>query len=345
MDTEFFRVGRSVVVRLNRPQVLNALAPHQFTDIHDALRGWRDDDGVELVILEGAGDRAFCAGGDVKRVWENRRDGAHDANRALFRTEYALDRYIHRYPKPVVSLLDGLVMGGGAGLSLNGRFQVVTEKTVFAMPEAILGFFPDVGGSHFLNRAPGQLGLYLGLTGARLGGADLIAAGLASHHVPSARIAELRAALTEEGVAALDRFHQPVTGALYPERLPLIDACFGADDVGEILKRLEGRDEVWLQEARNAMLAAAPLSLAVIFRQLTGARGLDFEAAIAREYRMACGFLNGDTFAEGVRALLVDKDRNPRWVPATLAEVTDSEVERHFLPVADELFAVERDLT
>ena len=340
MDTEFLRVGRWGVVRLNRPQVLNALGPAQFPEILDVLRRWNDDDDVQAVLLEGAGDRAFCAGGDIKAVWENRQRGADDDSRTLFRTEYTLDRHIHRYGKPVVSLLHGIVMGGGAGLSLNGRFQVVTDNTVFAMPEAVLGFFPDVGASHFLNRAPGRLGLYLGLTGARLGAADMVAAGLASHHVPLEHFPRLRQALADSSrpvAEILDEFHQPPGRGVYHDRLELIDACFGGASVGEILAALEARPEEWLQQARALMLAESPLSLAVIHRQLTGARGMDFEAAIAREYRMACAFLEGDGFIEGIRAALVDKDRKPRWHPANLDRITEEEVERHFRPLRDEL--------
>lgn len=347
METEFVRVGALGVVRLNRPQVLNALGPGQFPAIARQLRAWADDPAVGAVVLEGAGGRAFCAGGDIKVVWEGRRRGDHAGNRALFRAEYGLDRLIHRYAKPVVSLLDGIVMGGGAGLSLNGRYQVTTERTIFAMPEAAIGFFPDVGATHFLSRCPGRLGLTLGLTGARLGAADMLWAGLASHHVPSTGLEALKAELARAAAGAdpaasvaevLDGAHvAPAGPALWPGRMAVLDRCFGAGDVAAILAAVAKRDEDWLAEAHALMAAASPTSLAVIFRQLEEGRGLSFEAAIAREYRIACAFLAGDEFAEGIRAAVVDKDRRPRWNPPTLAEVLAIGTDRFFAPVADEL--------
>ena len=238
-------------------------------------------------------------------------------------------------------------MGGGAGLSLSGRYQVVTERTVFAMPETAIGFFPDVGASHFLARTPGCLGLYLGLTGMRLDAADMVWAGLASHHVPSARLETLKERLSyaatspkpDEAIREeLDKAHVAPGQASYTERLELIEQCFSpvAGVVG-IMDALAGRREPWLVQARERMAAASPTSLAVTYRQLTKNRGMSFEEAISREYRMACAFLAGDEFAEGIRATVVDKDRAPRWDPSTLAKVTSEDVDRFFHPVEDEL--------
>ncbi|HTH16483.1 MAG TPA: enoyl-CoA hydratase/isomerase family protein [Magnetospirillum sp.] len=346
METEFYRHGGLGVVRLNRPEVLNALGPAQFPAILAQLKAWMADDGVGAVLLQAAGERAFCAGGDIKAVWEAHRRGEGEFSRALFRREYTLDRFIHRLPKPIVSFIDGLVMGGGAGLSLNGRFQVATERTVFAMPEAAIGFFPDVGATHFLSRAPGRLGLYLGLTGVRLSGADLVWAGLASHHARSGDLPSLKAELARAAgaadpqaaiAAALDNAHVPPGDSRLARDQAAIEACMAAEDVATVIARVAESEGAWAKVARERLAGASPTSLAVIFRQLTEGRGLEFEAAIMREYRMACAFLAGHEFYEGIRAAVVDKDWRARWSPANLADVTEALVERHFAPLGREL--------
>lgn len=346
METEFFCQGALATIRLNRPHVLNALGPAQFPEIHRQLTAWVADDGVGAIVVEGAGGRAFCAGGDIRAVWEARGRGEHAANRALFRAEYSLDRQIHRLRKPIVALLDGIVMGGGAGLSVNGRFQVTTERTVFAMPEAAIGFFPDVGATHFLSRCSGWVGLYLGLTRARLGAADMLWAGLASHHVPSARLPDLkrdlmRAAASADPTSAvretLDRAHVLPPGGDLPERAEVIDRCFGGGDVLGVLAGLSAEVVPWAEQAATRMVAASPTSLAVIYRQLVEGRRLSFEQAIAREYRMACAFLSQNDFAEGIRAAVVDKDWRPHWRPGTVDDVLETTVDRYFAPVEDEL--------
>lgn len=346
MDTEFFRHGALGVIRLNRPQVLNALGPEQFPAIHRQLAEWAADEGIGAVVVEGAGDRAFCAGGDIRAVWDGRARGDHAGNRALFRAEYTLDRFIHRYPKPYVALLDGIVMGGGAGISVNGAFQVTTERTLFAMPETAIGFFPDVGGTHFLNRCPGRIGLYLALTGTRLRASDMLWAGLGSHHVPSIKLTELTTELAAAAGAGdpwgavrecLDRFHVPAPPAQLPADAAEIDACFAADDPAVILDMVAARLAPWARAAHERLSQASPTSLAVTCRQITGGRGLSFEQAMIREYRMASAFLMGHEFYEGIRAAVVDRDWRPRWSPDTIAQVDAAQVERHFVPVADDL--------
>lgn len=346
MDTEFFVRGALATIRLNRPMVLNALGPEQFPAILRQLAAWKDDPAVGAIVVEGAGDRAFCAGGDIRAVWENRQRGNDAGNRALFRTEYTLDRFIHRFPKPYVALLDGIVMGGGAGISVNGAFQVVTERALFAMPEAAIGFFPDVGATHFLNRCPGRIGLYLGLTGARLQAADMLWCGLASHHVPSTGLTELKAALAQ-AAAASDPWSAvrevlaaaadaPSPGWL-PAAAPAIDACFGGATISDVAASVAAHPAPWAQEAMGRMTAASPTSLAVVFRQLVEGRGLSFEQVMAREYRMASAFLAGDDFYEGIRAAVIDKDWKAGWRPGTLAEVDGASVDHYFAGVADEL--------
>lgn len=346
METECFRLGALGVIRLNRPQVLNALAPEQFPAITRQLRAWADDDSVGAVVVEAAGERAFCAGGDIRAVWEGRARGDMAGNRALFRAEYTLDRLIHRYSKPYVALINGIVMGGGAGISVNGAFQVVTERASFAMPEAGIGFFPDVGGTHFLGRCPGHVGLYLGLTGTRLNAADMLWAGLASHYVPSMRLTDVRAALAEAAAAAdawaavrhcLDSFSAPLAHSDLAAAAGEIDDCFGGRDIFEVASAVNAHTSAWAQTAARRMAKASPTSLAVIFRQLTEGRQLSFEEVMAREYRMASAFLAGNDFYEGIRAVVIDKDGKPCWNPATLAEVDTAAIERHFVCVDDEL--------
>lgn len=347
LETEFIRRGALGVIRLNRPQVLNALGPAQFPALHRQLAEWADDPRIGAVMVESAGGRAFSAGGDIRAVWEFRRRGEHGANRALFRAEYRLDRLIHRYPKPYVALIDGIVMGGGAGISVNGAFQVATERTVFAMPEAAIGFFPDVGATHFLSRCPGRVGLYLGLTGARLGVADMAWAGLASHTAPSTGLTALKDSLAAAAASTdpwsavretLDAVHTALPGGGLAEIACEIEQCFAADSIGQILEAVSSYGAEWAQDATDRLAAASPTSLAVILRQLgEEGRTLDFEQVMAREYRMASAFLAGEEFAEGIRAAVVDKDWRARWTPGSVAEVTPELVARHFAPVADEL--------
>lgn len=335
MDTEVSRLGRLGIVRLNRPHVLNALAPAQFSVIHRQLAAWAADDSVGAVLFEGAGDRAFCAGGDIRAVWDARARGEHSFNDHLFRDEYRLDRLIHHYAKPIVSLLDGIVMGGGAGISINGRFRVATERCVFAMPEAAIGFFPDVGATHFLSRCPGAVGLFLGLTGARLGAADMLWAGLATHYVPSEGLAALKGVLAECASVeeALDHAHREPGLAPLAGEAALIERCFVQDDIYTIVATVAGLNNRWAA----SLAAASPTSLAVIFRQLTEGRGLDFDTAIRREYTLARRFLEGHDFYEGIRAVVVDKDKAPRWQPASVALISDAYVNEYFVPLGEEL--------
>lgn len=340
-ETLFRRDGRLGHIVLNRPQVLNALSPAQYLDLDERLYAWAGDPGVGLVLIEGAGGRAFSAGGDIRAVHEAWRRGDHEFNRALFRREYELDRRIHHFAKPYVSILDGIVMGGGAGISVNGRFRVATERMQFAMPEAAIGFFPDVGATHFLNRCPGRLGLHLGLTGARLGATDALWAGIATHYVPAAACDDLctqltRAAGSAEPLAAacsvLDAAHRDPGPAPMAAVAAEIDRAYGAERVPDIVDALAAAPGAWAAEARDALAARSPFSLAVIHRQLTAGRTLGFDDAIQREYRLACSFLAGHDLYEGIRALVVDKDRQPRWRPASLAEVDPAAVEAAFEP-------------
>lgn len=331
-------LGRIV---LNRPKVLNAISPAQFAELDVTLARWAEDDAVKVVTIEGAGERAFCAGGDIRAVYVGWKRGEHAANRDIFRREYRLDRRIAHYGKPYVALIDGIVMGGGAGVSVNGRFRVATERTQFAMPETGIGFFPDVGATHFLGRCPGRINLYLGLTGTRLGPADALWAGLATHFVPSTDLAALRVALAAAASSAdpagavpdvLARFHRDPGPAPLAERAAAIDRCFAAPSVRDIVSELVADGGAWAWDAMEAIADKSPTSLAVTLVQLREGQGLAFDDAIRREYRLACRFLAARDLYEGIRALVVDKDRAPRWGPETLAEVDEATVAEYFSP-------------
>lgn len=348
-ETLFAQGDGLATITLNRPQVLNALSPGQFGTLAAQLGEWATDDSVGAVLIEGAGERAFCAGGDIRAVWDARLRGDDAFNRRLFAEEYALDSRIHHFPKPYVSILDGIVMGGGAGVSVNGAFRIATERTLFAMPETAIGFFPDVGATHFLSRLPGWTGLYLGLTGARLGPADCLWAGLATHYVPAAGLEALRRDMKRAAnsgdahgaiQAVLAAAHQSPGEGQLAGISHAIDCCFGRPDLDGIMAALEAENTEGSRKILASMRASAPLSLAVTYRQLTEGKWLAFDDCMRREYRLACRFLDGRNFYEGIRALVVDKDRQPRWSPTTLSEVTDVMVSAMFTSLGENELAL-----
>jgi enoyl-CoA hydratase len=339
------RTGGLGIVTLNRPRALNTLSLAMYRRFDPALAAWADDPAVHAVLVRGAGGRAFCAGGDVVAIYEGRVQTAApgDYTADFFREEYQLIRRIHRLPKPVIALMDGATMGGGAGVAVNGRFRVATERTVFAMPEVHIGLFPDVGASRFLNLCPGRIGLYLALTGKRLGAEDSFYCGFATHFVPHERLDELTLALAElawagdaraEVETVLARFSGPPGPPPLAPLRPAIDRCFAGGSVETIVERLAAEPGEWAREAREAMARASPLSLKIVSRQLA-LRVADVEAALALEYRLTQHCMAGHDFFEGIRALLVDKDRAPRWQHGSLGEVSDAEVESYFAPLGD----------
>ena len=339
------RDGSVLHIELNRPRALNALTLPMIRKIDPVLAAAQADPDVACVVITGAGDRAFCAGGDVRAIAESLPDKASTLSQDFFREEYVLNRRIHRYPKPYVALIDGVSMGGGFGVSVHGRFRVCTEKLTFAMPETTIGLFPDVGGTWFLTRCPGEVGTYLALTGRRVKLADALYCGYATHAVPSGDVATLRQALFEQaprdraGVdAVIARF------AAAPEPPPLaehrrtIDRCFAFDTVEQIVRALAQDGGDWGAEIVRELGQKSPTSLKVTLRQLRGGRGLEIEDVLIREYRMTQRFMAAHDFAEGVRALLIDKDQKPRWRPSGLAEIDAATVEAYFAPLgADDL--------
>jgi enoyl-CoA hydratase len=332
------RNGPVVTATLNRPQALNALSLDIIEGLTAALPGWEADEAVQAIILRGAGDRAFCAGGDIKAAYyagqEWLRNGGDDAFVShFFRLEYRLNRALFHCRKPIVALMDGITMGGGFGLAGQARFRVATEKTLFAMPETAIGFFPDVGSIWHLNRAPDRLGHYLAVTGNHVPADDMIAAGLAEAHVPSAQIPALYDALCagEEPQAAIARFATPPVPGRLREQAGLIAAAFAAPDIDGILARLRTAGPFGVETA-DAIATRSPTSVKLALAYINRMRGQDFDAVIAHDYRIAQHILKGHDFYEGVRAMVIDKDRQPRWNPDSLAGVSDQAVAAFFAP-------------
>jgi enoyl-CoA hydratase/carnithine racemase len=315
------REGRIGRLTLNRPKALNALDLPMIEALAAALDAWRDDPAVHAVVIEGAGERAFCAGGDIRAVRDHALAGEHDAIRAFFATEYALNQAIAEYPKPYVALIDGICMGGGIGVSVHGRIRIASEHAMLAMPETAIAMFPDVGGSYFLPRLPGRLGMYLGLTGTRVSGAEAVHAGLATHFVPRARLGELTAAIAADGMGVIAGFAEPLPPSTLSTHRAAIDHCFAANSVMEIVDRLRHDGSSWA-EATLAELARMSPS-AVLWSHEIIRRGASQTLAhcLAAELNLTRHVTSHPDFAEGVRAMVIDKDRNPHWSVATLAEV------------------------
>ncbi len=328
----FERRGSLGVVTLNRPTAVNALTAGMAAAMLEQLTLWADDDAIATVLVRGAGDRGLCAGGDIVAIYRDMLDGG-DATADFWADEYRLNLLISEYPKPYVAFMDGLVLGGGVGISAHGSVRIVTERTRTGMPETTIGFVPDVGGTLLLSGSPGETGTHAALTGAHLSGADALFLGLADHFVPSASLAELAAALeTEAAEAAVARFVEPAPQSVLAAQQEWIDACYSSDDAEEILRRLRtvGGEAA---DAADTIEAKSPTAVKVALESLRRVRGLSLEQALEQEYRVGLRFLAGPDFREGIRAQVVDKDRNPRWKPATLAEVTPEDVAAYFAPL------------
>ena len=338
-DLLFQRAGALALVTLNRPKALNALTIEMCRRLEAQLGQWAEDPGVGAVLIKGAGERAFCAGGDIVAIYNSGRgDGVMAAE--FFRAEYRLNRRVFHFPKPYVAVIDGITMGGGVGVSVHGSHRLATEHTLFAMPETGIGFFPDVGGSYFLPRLPGALGLYLGLTGARLKAADCLAAGIATQSIERARLADLERALGRADLPGdLDRVLADFAGDPGPAPLAAqraaVDRCFGHDSLAAILAALGAEDGEWAEKTRTVLRSASPTSLKITVKQLVEGKDLAFDAAMTREYRLSQACLARHDFLEGIRAAVIDKDRRPAWDPAELADVSDALVAAHFEPLGD----------
>lgn len=324
--------GRLGLLTLNRPRAINALTHDMVRLISDALDRWAADDTIATVAIVGAGDRGLCAGGDVVSLYRDVTEGDGLRAAQFWRDEYAMNARIARYPKPYVAIQDGIVLGGGIGISAHGSHRVVTERSRLGFPEVTIGYIPDVGATWLLSRAPGALGVRLALSAANVGAADAILVGFSDAFVPSARIATLLTALESEQpeTAIATVADDPGTGVLAAQR-SWSDQAFAADSVPEVLERLRVSGVAEASGLADAIQTKSPLALAVTLAAVRRAGTLpSLEAALAQEYRVSRHSSASHDFAEGIRAQLIDKDRDPRWVPPTHAEVADSDVAAFF---------------
>ncbi|GIY93119.1 3-hydroxyisobutyryl-CoA hydrolase, mitochondrial [Caerostris extrusa] len=326
--------GNKGIITLNRPKALNSLNLNMIRKIYPQLKAWESDPSVKLVIVKSAGDRAFCAGGDVRALVEAHKAGNPSVAEEFFREEYQLNNLIGTLQIPYVALIDGITMGGGIGISVHGAYRVCTERTVCAMPEAAIGFFPDVGGSYFLPKLPGKIGLFLALTGYRLQGRDVFKAGIATHFVDNSNLKNLESdlmRLENPTLADIDRIllkFQEQCEMDYKKEFALkhvmgkMNNVFDADSVEKIMEALqkEGSD-------------CPPISLKVAFQQLKRGANMTLQDNLKMEYRLAQRFMADHDFHDGVRAVLIDKDNKPNWKPATLEEVTEEKIDSYFKPL------------
>jgi enoyl-CoA hydratase len=332
------RRGCSGFLVLNRPKALNALNLNMVRLIAAALDEWERDAAVARVVVTGAGGRAFCAGGDIRLLYEQGKAGDHAAQLAFWREEYQLNRRIKRYSKPYVALVDGIVMGGGVGLSAHGAWVIAGENFVFAMPEVGIGFFPDVGATYVLPRLAHRLGVYLALTGVRAGLGDAAALGLARAFVPSARLGDLALRLEDpEPIDAIvAAFAAPAPASPLLEERDLVESCFTQETTGQIIAALDAAARAgseFASNAKQAMLTKSPTSQAIALRQMQIGAGLAFEEAMTEEFRIVSRICRGHDFYEGVRAVIVDKDNSPQWRPKAHDEVSKAAVDAYFAPL------------
>lgn len=342
-DILFSRDGSAGRIVLNRPQALNALTYEMVVELHAQLRAWENDDSIKFVLLEGAGDKAFCAGGDIRALYDAGPDNSEYSTK-FFGNEYRLNLAIKSYPKPYVSMMDGIVMGGGVGLSVPGRRRIVTEKTRCAMPETSIGIFPDVGGTYFLSRAPDNIGAYLGLTGDRMDAANCIYAGFADCMVPSDQLPELTAALCgaefgSDVLAEIDALIQsfkrdpgPASLATLTTEMP---GVFANASMMQIFTDLEELATEKSLKTLKSLKQKSPTSLKVTLQALRSAGDMNFAECISQEYRIIMRIIKNADFFEGARAIVIEKDGAPKWQPATLDQVSDDHVESYFETLGD----------
>ncbi|MEK8070904.1 enoyl-CoA hydratase/isomerase family protein [Rhodococcoides navarretei] len=326
-------IGR---ITLNRPKAINALDHAMVREIAPALEQWAIDDAVDVVLLTGAGERGLCAGGDIVSIYHDAKDGG-SGSKDFWREEYILNAAIARFPKPFVAIMDGIVMGGGVGLSAHANTRIVTERSKIAMPEVGIGFVPDVGGTYLLSRAPGEIGTHFALTTARMTAADAIAVGFADHYIPSDKLDDFYSALETVGVGeAVATFSEPAPESTVEGQQEWIDECYAGDDVQGIVDALAASTVPEAQQSAEDIASKSPVSLAVTLRSLRRAATLPtLEAVLDEEYRVSVASLSSHDLVEGIRAQVVEKDRNPQWQPRTLADVTPEDIDRYFLPLGD----------
>ena len=334
------------MITLNRPEALHALNFDMCETILAALRVWAEDPDIHIVMIEHAeGSRGFCAGGDIAMLRESGLSDGREA-RAFFAEEYRMNAMIKAFPKPYLALMDGVTMGGGVGLSVHGSHRVATERTLFAMPETGIGLFPDVGGGWFLPRLRGELGTWLALTGARLKGADVAAARVATHFLPSELIPNLKAQIAQADFSAgaaemlgeiLSRLTHTVPTGSFEPYMDLIERCFAHDRAEDIVAALDAEGSEWALEQAKTIRSKSPETVKVALRQVReGGQCQTFEDNMRMEYRIGWRKVQSPDFIEGVRAVIIDKDHNPSWSPATLEGVTAEAVDQYFAPLGED---------
>ena len=330
-DILLSREGALGHITLNRPKALNALTHEMCASILAQLHEWAREPALNAVVIDAVPGRAFCAGGDLRAIYETGRKNDGTAQ-AFFTTEYRMNAAVKHFPKPYVALIDGIAMGGGVGVSVHGSHRVVSENALFAMPETGIGLYPDVGGSYFLPRLPGELGMYLALTGARIGPADMVYAGIATHFIPSAKFAVIapRLAHREAVDSVLESLKEGPGPAPLADHRAQIDRVFSAPSMEAVLERL-GKEDAWGKETATLLAANSPTSLKLTFRQMREGRSLDFDSCMRMEYRLTNRALEGHDFYEGVRVTLFDKGKRPNWLPPTLDAVSDAAIARYFV--------------
>ena len=330
--------GQLGLITLNRPKALNALDHDMCLAIDNALQQWADDDDIKAVVIKSAEGRAFCAGGDIRALYHHVKNSDEDPTR-FFTAEYRMNARLFHFPKPCISFLHGITMGGGCGISLHGSHQLATEQLMMAMPETNIGFFPDIGASYFLTRCPGKLGWYLALTGNAIGATEAYQLGLVSHTVDSQKLDDIMQALIsteinskEDVTAVLDQFHRDPGFHDLMAQQEIFDEVFAEETIENIMTALSVFSDHWTHNTLNTLKTCSPTSLKVTLAQLQRAEKLEFDEIITTDHTMVQHFLKGHDFMEGIRAVVVDKDQQPQWDPAKVSDVTNEQVQNYFLP-------------
>ena len=354
-EISFQRRGPLATVELTRPKALNALTLDMLQRFDAFLKTCESDPEVQAVVVRGQGEKAFCAGGDVRAVARSGTEGSSgdggELTRNFFYEEYNLNRRIRKFSKPYLALIDGITMGGGVGISLHGSHRIAGDRTMAAMPETTIGLFPDVGATYALPRMKGRLGLYLALTGARMKAADAVYAEFATHYVRSPQGLEIVGALAasrwdttphEVVDKVLEGFAQDPGLAPLAEQREAIDRCFAGNSVEEIFAALEREGSEWARQTLDTLNKSSPTALKLTFASQRRGADMSFDACMTMEYRLSQHCMAGHDFYEGIRALLIDKDHAPKWRPARLEEVTEAEIARYFEPIGGRELRFER---
>jgi len=328
----FEQRGKAGFVTLNRPKALNALSHKMVTALAAQLSAWAADPGIAHVVVTGAGEKAFCAGGDIRSIYDARQAGQVEGLGAFFREEYLLNAQIKAYPKPYVALINGIVMGGGVGVSVHGSHRVGTEKTLFAMPETGIGFFPDVGGTYFLPRMPKNSGVYCALSAGRLKQGDALATGVLTHAIAEENFKDVELSLetaNDIGAALAPYLVTPVPGPV-ADHLEEIERAFSAPSVEQVLERLDAAGSDFARKTAAAIRDKSPTSVLIAFEQMQRGAKLSFNDCMKLEYRIVSRILKGTEFYEGIRAVLVDKDQAPKWSPSQFSQVDSADLASYF---------------